>query len=78
MQLDPNNLLEELEEHMMKSEESLVTNFHSIRTGKASPSLVEGIMSKEQAAEVQLTGTRRVRRQHLALTSFQRSRRRKY
>lgn len=44
MQLDPNNLLEELEEHMMKTEEALINNFHSIRTGKASPSLVEGLM----------------------------------
>lgn len=44
MQLDPGNLLEELEEHMMKSEEALINSFHSIRTGKASPSLVDGIM----------------------------------
>jgi len=44
MQLDSNNLLEELEEHMMKSEEALINSFHSIRTGKASPSLVENLM----------------------------------
>ncbi len=44
MQLDPTNLLEELEEHMMKTEEALINSFHSIRTGKASPALVENIM----------------------------------
>ena len=44
MQLDPANLLDELEEHMMKTEEALVNSFHTIRTGKASPSLVENIM----------------------------------
>lgn len=44
MQLDPNNLLDELEEHMMKTEESLAGGFNTIRTGKASPSLVENIM----------------------------------
>ena len=43
MQLDPTNLLDELEEHMMKTEESLINNFKTIRTGKASPSLVENI-----------------------------------
>ena len=44
MQLDPANLLDEIEEHMMKTEEALVNSFHTIRTGKASPSLVENIM----------------------------------
>ena len=44
MQLDPSHLLDELEEHMMKTEEALVDNFRSIRTGKASPSLVENVM----------------------------------
>ncbi|MDR0931995.1 MAG: ribosome recycling factor [Victivallales bacterium] len=44
MQLDPTNLLDDLEEHMMKTEEALVNSFHSIRTGKASPSLVENVM----------------------------------
>ena len=43
MQLDPTNLLDELEEHMMKTEESLISNFKTIRTGKASPALVENI-----------------------------------
>ena len=43
MQLDPTNLMDELEEHMMKTEESLIGNFKTIRTGKASPSLVENI-----------------------------------
>ena len=44
MLLDPNSLLDELEEHMMKTEETLAGNFRSIRTGKASPSLVENLM----------------------------------
>lgn len=44
MQLDPTNLLDELEEHMMKTEEALINNFHAIRTGKASPALVENVM----------------------------------
>ncbi len=44
MQLDIDNLLDSLEEHMMKTEESLKHNFAAIRTGKASPALVEGLM----------------------------------
>ncbi len=44
MQLDSGNLLDSLEEHMMKTEESLQANFNTIRTGKASPSLVEHVM----------------------------------
>lgn len=35
MQLDPANLLDELEEHMMKTEEALVNSFHTIRTGES-------------------------------------------
>ena len=36
-------LLDTLEENMMKTEDSLTTSFAAIRTGKASPSLVENI-----------------------------------
>ena len=36
MQLDPTNLLDSLEEHMMKTEEVLGSSFSAIRTGKAS------------------------------------------
>ena len=36
-------LLDTLEENMMKTEDSLVTAFAAIRTGKASPALVENI-----------------------------------
>ena len=43
MQLDPTNLLDSLEEHMMKTEEALGSSFSAIRTGKASPALVEHV-----------------------------------
>ena len=36
-------LMDFVEEHMMKTEDSLKNNFAAIRTGKASPSLVENI-----------------------------------
>ncbi len=36
-------LLDALEENMMKTEDSLTNSFNSIRTGKASPALVENI-----------------------------------
>ena len=36
-------LLDTLEENMMKTEDSLTTSFAAIRTGKASPTLVENI-----------------------------------
>ena len=36
-------LLDELEENMMKTEDALASNFSAIRTGKASPALVENI-----------------------------------
>jgi ribosome recycling factor len=36
-------LLDTLEENMMKTEDSLTTSFAAIRTGKASPALVENI-----------------------------------
>ena len=34
MQLDPTNLLDSLEEHMMKTEEALGSSFSAIRTGQ--------------------------------------------
>ena len=37
------NLMDSLEENMMKSEDALSNNFNAIRTGKASPVLVENI-----------------------------------
>ena len=36
-------LLDTLEENMMKTEEALKTAFSALRTGKASPALVENI-----------------------------------
>jgi ribosome recycling factor len=41
---DPDEMLMELEERMMKTEEALKQNFNGIRTGKASPALVENLM----------------------------------
>jgi len=38
------NLLASLEDRMKKTEEALKVSFSAIRTGKASPSLVEGLM----------------------------------
>ena len=42
--VDINDLMDYIEEHMMKTEEALQKSFAAIRTGKASPSLVENIM----------------------------------
>lgn len=42
--IDPAAILDSLEEHMMKTEDNLKKSFSAIRTGKASPALVEGIM----------------------------------
>ena len=41
--VDITELMDFVEEHMMKTEDSLKNNFAAIRTGKASPSLVENI-----------------------------------
>ena len=41
--VDITELMDFVEEHMMKTEESHKNNFAAIRTGKASPSLVENI-----------------------------------
>ena len=38
------NLLASLEDRMKKTEEALKVSFNAIRTGKASPALVEGLM----------------------------------
>jgi ribosome recycling factor len=43
-ELTVDNLLAALEERMKKSEEALKNSFNTIRTGKASPALVDGIM----------------------------------
>ena len=51
MQLDPNNLLDSLEEHMMKTEEALSGSFSAIRTGKASPALVEHVTVEAENPE---------------------------
>ena len=42
--VDVTELMDYIEEHMMKTEEALQKSFAAIRTGKASPSLVENIM----------------------------------
>ena len=42
--VDINDLMDYIEEHMMKTEEALQKSFAAIRTGKASPSLVENVM----------------------------------
>ncbi|OGV49507.1 MAG: ribosome recycling factor [Lentisphaerae bacterium GWF2_52_8] len=39
-----NDLMDSTEEHMMKAEESMKADFAAIRTGKASPALVENMM----------------------------------
>ena len=41
--VDITELMDFVEEHMMKTEDSLKNNFAAIRTGKASPNLVENI-----------------------------------
>lgn len=47
-------LLDHLEEMMMKSEESMHHDFSTIRTGKASPSLVDGIMVEYYGTKTRL------------------------
>ena len=42
--MDTSELLENMEESMMKSEEAMKVDFSAIRTGKASPALVENIL----------------------------------
>lgn len=44
MNVPVEQLMDALEEHMMKTEEALEHHFMGIRTGKASPALVENIM----------------------------------
>ena len=54
MQLHPENLLDSLEEHMMKTEDALKNSFAAIRTGKASPALVEGITVEYYGTQTRL------------------------
>lgn len=54
MALDQEHLLDSLEEHMMKTEESLQNNFDTIRTGKASPALVENITVEYYGTQTRL------------------------
>lgn len=54
MHIDPENLLDSLEEHMIKSESTLKNNFAAIRTGKASPALVENIMVEYYGTQTRL------------------------
>ena len=42
--MDTSELLDNMEESMMKSEEAMKVDFSAIRTGKASPALVENIL----------------------------------
>jgi ribosome recycling factor len=44
MNVPVGELLDYIEEHMMKTEESMEKDFAAVRTGKASPALVENIM----------------------------------
>lgn len=44
MSVNINELMDYLEEHMMKTEESMQRDFAAVRTGKASPALVENLM----------------------------------
>jgi len=48
------NLMDSLEENMMKSEDALSNNFNAIRTGKASPSLVENITFEYYGAQTRI------------------------
>ena len=54
MQLDLDNLLDSLEEHMMKTEDALHGSFSAIRTGKASPALVENVMVEYYGTQTRL------------------------
>ncbi len=48
------DLLDELEERMMKTEDALGNQFTAIRTGKASPALVENVMVEYYGAMTRL------------------------
>lgn len=52
--MELNTLLEELEETMMQAEEAMIRDFAGIRTGKASPALVEGIQVDYYGSHVRL------------------------
>ena len=47
-------LMDELEERMMKTEEALKKGFQAIRTGKASPALVENITFEYYGAQTRI------------------------
>ncbi len=47
-------LIDEMEENMMKSEDSMRNDFTAIRTGKASPALVENLMIEYYGAKTRL------------------------
>ena len=53
-QFTKENLLSELEARMKKTEEALKNGFAAIRTGKASPALVEGLMIDYYGSQVKL------------------------
>jgi len=48
------NLLDSLEESMMKTEDALTNHFSAIRTGKASPALVENITFEYYGTQVRI------------------------
>ncbi len=52
--MELNTLLEELEETMMQAEDAMIRDFAGIRTGKASPALVEGIQVDYYGSHVRL------------------------
>ncbi len=53
-QLTRENFRAELEARMKKTEESLKNSFAAIRTGKASPALVDGIMVEYYGTQTKL------------------------
>ena len=48
------DILLETEEKMLKTEEHLVSQFAGVRTGKASPSLIENIMIEAYGSHMRL------------------------
>ena len=47
-------ILFETEEKMLKTEEHVVNEFHGVRTGKASPSLIENVMVEAYGSNMRL------------------------
>ena len=54
MNVSVGKLLEHVEEHMMKTVEHMQTDFAAVRTGKASPALVENVMVDYYGAPTRL------------------------